>query len=89
MHRYARARRCWVDRLQDGGDTLQASAFVQDYGNGDSARNVLLARDGNDNLVATLQAGTLGANRMFGQNGNDRLQSNGGTGNLLNGGPGR
>ena len=52
-------------------------------------RTSCLAGEGNDNLVATIQGGTLGANRMFGQNGNDRLQVNGGTGNLLNGGPGQ
>ena len=35
-----------------------------------------------------MQAGTLGANRLYAHTGNDRLQVNGGTGNLLNAGPG-
>ena len=72
-----------------GNDTLQASAFVDDLGSGGSAVNVLLANDGNDTLVATIQAGMLGSNRLFGHNGNDRLQVNGGEGNLLNAGQGR
>jgi Ca2+-binding RTX toxin-like protein len=55
-------------------------------GAGGSAVNVLLANDGNDTLVATVQAGTLGSNRLFGHNGNDRLQVGGGDGNLLNAG---
>ena len=72
-----------------GNDTLQASAFIDDLGSGGSARNVLLANDGNDTLVATIQAGRLGSNRLFGHDGNDRLQVNGGEGNLLNAGQGR
>ena len=41
---------------------------------------------GNDNLPAVVQAGSLGANRLCG---NDRLQAVGGNGNLLQGGLGR
>ena len=71
-----------------GNDTLQATAFVDNFERSGSALNILLAGDGNDSLTATILAGTPGANRLFGHAGNDRLQVNGGTGNLLNAGAG-
>ena len=71
-----------------GNDTLQATAFLDNFDGSGSALNILLAGDGNDSLTATMQAGTSGANRLYGHAGNDRLQVIGGSGNLLNAGSG-
>jgi Ca2+-binding RTX toxin-like protein len=73
----------------NGNDTIRATGSVFAWDGTGSVRNVLLGGAGADNLHAEVAEGSPGANRMFGHDGNDRLQSVGGDGNLLHGGKGR
>ena len=76
----------------NGNDTMWVSGTflgnppLNSYG---SVRNEMLGGAGNDTIYAEVGEGSPGANRMFGHDGNDRLQSVGGDGNLLHGGKGR
>ena len=76
----------------NGNDTMWVSGTflgnppLDSYG---SVRNEMLGGAGNDTIYAEVGEGSPGANRMFGHDGNDRLQSVGGDGNLLHGGKGR
>ena len=82
-----------TNRLIGGNDndTMWASGtFLSNFpfDSVGSVRNEMLGGAGNDTIYAEVGEGSPGANRMFGHDGNDRLQSVGGDGNLLHGGKG-
>ena len=76
---------CAVCGMRKGIFVTLEAVDLDGFGSGGSVRNILLGGEGNHNLRAVVQAGSLGASRLFGDSGNDRLQVVGGDGNLLQG----